>query len=192
MGGLTGDATGILAIWNDCAPGHQETYEAWYQGEHLAERVAIPGIRVGRRYESLDGGSPRFFTYYETSSPAVLRSAAYLERLDDPTPLTRKIMSGIFLNMSRTVCDRVWHAGDMTGSFAVTAKLTAEIDDDNVRSLGDDIGCARVEKWWAAAERDDLVRVRCALIFPEMAAWNDQGCAILFREVGEGPHGSNG
>ena len=35
---------GILALWNDCEAGHEDAYEAWYQGEHLAERLRRPII----------------------------------------------------------------------------------------------------------------------------------------------------
>ncbi len=120
MGGMTG--SGILALWNDCAEGHLETYEAWYRGEHLFERLGIPGFQVGRRYENT-ALSPRFFTYYETETPAVLTSPGYQDRLNDPTPLTRKIMSSIFVNLSRTICERVEIHGQGHGAYVTTAKL---------------------------------------------------------------------
>ncbi|GIR54406.1 MAG: hypothetical protein CM15mP62_18770 [Rhodospirillaceae bacterium] len=45
--------SGVLAIWNDCAVGSEETYEKWYQTEHLPERLSIPGFKNGRRYQAL-------------------------------------------------------------------------------------------------------------------------------------------
>ena len=42
---------GILALWNDCEASHEDAYEDWYQGEHLAERLAVPGFRRGRRMQ---------------------------------------------------------------------------------------------------------------------------------------------
>ena len=53
--------SGVLAIWNDCAVGSEETYEKWYQTEHLPERLSIPGFKNGRRYQALRG-SPMYFT----------------------------------------------------------------------------------------------------------------------------------
>ncbi len=94
---------GILAIWNDCAPSREVEFEEWYQHEHFHERIAVPGFLVGRRYEAVSG-SPRYFCCYLTQSPDVLRSPAYLERLNNPTPQTRKIMSGPFRDMVRTAC----------------------------------------------------------------------------------------
>ena len=41
-----GANAGVLAIWNNCAPGAEAQYEHWYRSEHLAERVAIEGFVI--------------------------------------------------------------------------------------------------------------------------------------------------
>jgi hypothetical protein len=115
---------GILAVWNDCRAGAEAEYEAWYQGEHLRERVAVPGFMYARRFVTIGDSSPRYFTYYETETPDVLRSPAYLERGANPTPMTRHIMSGIFQNMTRTVCRRAQRVGEMEGAYALVARAT--------------------------------------------------------------------
>ncbi|MEM9140515.1 MAG: hypothetical protein AAGB15_11870, partial [Pseudomonadota bacterium] len=107
--------TGILAIWNTCAAGHEDAYEAWYQREHLPERLSLPGFRRGRRYWAADGG-PGFFTYYETDTPEVMATADYLARVQDPTPLTRRIMASVFTDMNRTVCRVVGRVGHARGA----------------------------------------------------------------------------
>jgi hypothetical protein len=91
---------GILAIWNDCAAGREVEFEEWFQGEHLIERLSVPGFLFGRRHAAISGAAS-YFNFYLTESPAVLTSKPYLERLDNPTPLTRKVMSEIFINMNR-------------------------------------------------------------------------------------------
>ena len=53
----------------------------------------------------------------------MLTSKPYLERLDNPTPMTRKIMSEIFINMNRTVCHRTLRRGGFRGAYAVTARF---------------------------------------------------------------------
>ena len=40
---------GILAIFNDCHTGREAEFEAWFQGEHLLERLGVPGFLFGRR-----------------------------------------------------------------------------------------------------------------------------------------------
>ena len=114
---------GILAIWNDCRGGREAEFDAWFQGEHLAERLAVPGFLYGRRHQAISG-SAGYFTFYLVESPDVLTSKPYIERLDNPTPMTRKIMSEVFLNMNRTVCRRALRRGGFRGAFAVTARFS--------------------------------------------------------------------
>ncbi len=72
---------GILAIFNDCAAGREAEFEEWFQGEHLQERLAVPGFLFGRRHQAISG-SAGYFNFYLVESPAVLTSKLYLERLD--------------------------------------------------------------------------------------------------------------
>ena len=46
---------GILAIFNDCRPGREAEFEAWFQGEHLIERLSVPGFLFGRRHQAISG-----------------------------------------------------------------------------------------------------------------------------------------
>ncbi len=81
-------ARGVLAIWHDCADGREAEIEAWYQQEHLIERLGVPGFMYGRRHEALSA-MPRYFTSYVAESADILTSRPYLDRLEIPTPLTR-------------------------------------------------------------------------------------------------------
>src|SRR6185436_2635761 len=113
---------GILAIFNNVASGREAEFEEWFQHEHLAERIAVPGFLLGRRHEAVSG-QPRFFNFYLVQSVEVLNSAAYLGRLDTPTPMTRVIMSEVFKDMIRTVCHRVYRLGAMRGTGVVTVRF---------------------------------------------------------------------
>ena len=150
--------SGVLAVWNDCAAGSEETYESWYQTEHLPERLGVPGFKRGRRYKALEG-SPEYFTWYEVESPSVLRSAEYINCLSNPTPWTKQIMSGVFLNASRTVCKRHIIAGELFGSIAVTIRLEADASDQDIQetldATYDPARVARIEKWVADEEPGD-------------------------------------
>lgn len=125
---------GVLAIWNDCAAEHLETYEDWYQNEHLPERLAVPGFLLGRRYEAI-AARRQFLTIYHTVHPDVFQSRAYLERLDTPTPLTRRMMAVAFRNMSRTTCRCVSSNGIGYGSIAVTIAVSQQDDVGTLRHL---------------------------------------------------------
>jgi len=143
---------GILALWNDCAPGDEADYEAWYQGEHLLERMAVPGFRLARRFRRADAGTgAEYFTYYETASPEVLNTPRYRALLDNPTSMTTRIMSGTFLNMSRTVCRVAVSHGRLRGAYAVAVKLDRFDGDGPAARLligyGERPDVARAEAW---------------------------------------------
>ena len=119
---------GILAIFNDCRAGREAEFEAWFQGEHLIERLAVPGFQFGRRHKAI-AGAPGYFNFYMVETPEVLTSRSYLERVDNPTPLTRAIMSEVFINMNRTVCRRTVRRGSFRGAFTVAARFNQTPDE---------------------------------------------------------------
>jgi hypothetical protein len=153
------EAQGVLAIWNDVRDGRECDFEFWYNNEHLPERLAVPGFRVGKRYEAISG-APRFFCYYLTDTPGILTSAAYIERLNNPTPLTRSIMSEVFLNMNRTTCRRVRRFGTLSGALCVTARFQEPADQDTALLMFEMFaraeGIARCELWSAVDQRGDI------------------------------------
>ena len=113
---------GVLAIWNDCRAGREGEFEAWFQGEHLQERLAVPGFLFGRRHQAISG-SAGYFNFYLVESPDVLTSKPYLERLDNPTPMTKRIMSDprLWAKAHRTLGMLLVSAGVLTiiASFAM-------------------------------------------------------------------------
>ena len=146
----TANPTGVLALWNDCKTNQESLYEKWYQGEHLQDRVSIPGFKLGRRHQSNDA-TPKYFTYYETESAEVLFSEAYLYQLDNPSTLTREVMQGVFTNVSRTVCRCLHRVGEMQGSHVVTARSSTPTNKDDLKTIADHLydtpGCLRSEVW---------------------------------------------
>jgi hypothetical protein len=144
---------GVLAIWNDCRAGREAEFETWFQGEHLLERLAVPGFLFGRRHKAISGSSG-FFNFYLTETPAVLTSKPYLERLDNPTPMTRSVMSDIFINMNRTVCRRVLRRGAFRGAYVVTVRYSAAPDEAALAAeidalMADPAKVANAEIWIA-------------------------------------------
>lgn len=123
---------GILAIFHDCRAGREAEADAWFQEEHLLERLAVPGFLFGRRHRAISG-SPGYFNFYLVETPEVLTSKPYLERLDNPTPLTRKVMAEIFVNANRTVCWRVARRGNFRGAVAVVARFDQRQDETALR-----------------------------------------------------------
>ncbi|HJO69017.1 MAG TPA: hypothetical protein QF804_04980 [Rhodospirillales bacterium] len=112
---------GILAVWQDWAPGAEALVADWYNREHHAERVAVPGFSSAQRYVTVRA-RPRHFIFYETRSVRVLASAAYRGRLDNPTPLTRRAMPN-FRNNVRACLAVAARAGSGRGGAVATLRF---------------------------------------------------------------------
>lgn len=83
--------SGALAIWLTLDPAGEEDFNTWYPRQHLPERLSVPGFLRGRRYRAV-GGSPPYFTLYELADATILSSPAYVERLNNPTDWTRRVL----------------------------------------------------------------------------------------------------
>ena len=81
--------SGLLMVWCDVPADKEAEFNRWYNEEHLAERLAIPGFLSGARYEAVKGG-PKHLAVYELESPAVLESDAYKKVATNPTPWTQR------------------------------------------------------------------------------------------------------
>lgn len=115
---------GALVIWHDIAEGSETDYNEWHSKEHMLERVGVPGFRRGHRYETVSG-SPKFLNLYEVDDVAVLTSQPYLDRLNNPTPWSRKAM-GYFRNNNRTLCRVVASIGSGVCADLLTIQLATE------------------------------------------------------------------
>jgi hypothetical protein len=118
---MTMAGKGVLAFWHDVAPGGDGEFDQWHLREHIPERVAVPGFLRARRYLTL-GDPPRYFYFYETESLETLQSAAYLARLGDPTPWTKKTLP-LVRNNTRTACRVVASVGPGLGGVIATLQL---------------------------------------------------------------------
>ena len=70
--------TGLLMVWSDIDPEYEGEYHRWYEEEHIAHLLAVPGFLSAGRYEALKG-SPKYLALYELEHPDVLRSPAFLD-----------------------------------------------------------------------------------------------------------------
>jgi hypothetical protein len=114
---------GAMAIWHDIAAGCERDYNEWHSKEHMLERVGVPGFRRGQRGEAIWGG-PRFLNLYEVEDVTTLTSQPYLDRLNHPTPWSRKAM-GYFRNNNRTLCRVVASIGNGICGHLLTIQLAA-------------------------------------------------------------------
>jgi hypothetical protein len=111
---------GAVAIWHDIAPEGRAEFYAWHGNQHMPERTGIPGFLRGRRYVALSG-SPEFFNLYETESDTTVTGAAYLERLNHPTPWTVATVKH-FRGVSRSLCRVAASHGEGQGGLIATLR----------------------------------------------------------------------
>ena len=90
---------GLLLTLTEPPPAMEEEFNAWYDEEHLAERLAIPGFRSVQRWVAdVPRGAGKYLATYELDSPAVLSSAAYLKRFENPTPWSRPAAAALVMD----------------------------------------------------------------------------------------------
>lgn len=118
---LLGRAAMLLNF--DIEPSAIAEHDHWHTHEHLPERLSIPGFRRGTRWVAVSG-APRYTVLYEVDRLETLGSAAYLARLNDPTPWTRKMMPH-YRGMSRGLCTVNGSWGHGLGHFALLLRFAS-------------------------------------------------------------------
>jgi len=84
---------GLLLTLTEPPPAMEEEFNAWYDTEHLPERLAIPGFRSAQRWVAdLPPGQGKYLATYELDSEAVLAGPEYLARFEGATPWTRRCL----------------------------------------------------------------------------------------------------
>ncbi len=169
----TATGEGKLLIWHDAIPGHETDIEHWYNTEHHFERLDIPGFLEAHRYQASDTSIRRFMCLYRTIDPSILASDRYLERLNKPTPWTRKVMP-LYCNFSRTVCETLFVKGRAEGAwsavlaFSLSGKSpggltsdTMEIISENLMLLPGILRCQWLKR--ASPEKPSMPSIEAAL-----------------------------
>ena len=145
---------GILAIWNNVAPGREAEFDAWFQSEHLVEPARRTRLPVRAAASRQSPARLPIFNSYLVELPAVNHLKPYLAPTHNPTPMTKKIMSGVFIDMNRTICHRTLRRGPFRGAYAVTVRFDETPDESALAALLDklvvDTKIAGGEIWIAA------------------------------------------
>lgn len=98
---------GLLLTITEPPAAMEEEFNAWYDAEHLAERLAIPGFRSAQRWVmDCPPGQGKYLATYELDSPAVLNSATYLKYFNNQSPWSRRCL-GKLVAFRRWACEQV-------------------------------------------------------------------------------------
>jgi hypothetical protein len=114
----------MLVIWNGITVDGEAEYYRWHDGEHIPERLSVPGYRRGRRLVHV--ARPReYLTLYETAGVEVFGSPAYQAQLARPTPWSQAI-GRHFRDMVRRVFRVVAATGRGEGGVILAARFALD------------------------------------------------------------------
>jgi hypothetical protein len=101
---------GLLLTMTEPPPAMEEEFNAWYDDEHLAERLAITGFRSTRRWvaasQPAPAGAGKYLATYELDSAGVLFTPEYLHRLQNQSPWSRRCLGRLAV-FHRWACEQV-------------------------------------------------------------------------------------
>ena len=83
-------AKGLYLVWADVPADMEEDFNRWYNEEHLAELLAIPGLLSAARYVAVSG-SPKYLAAYELDNPEVRDTPEYEAHLIKPTEWSQRV-----------------------------------------------------------------------------------------------------
>jgi hypothetical protein len=107
---------GFLLVLMQCPPAFEEEFNAWYDAEHIPERLSVPGFETGLRFVCIDG-APKFLAMYDLATPEVLQSPDYLKVAGDrSSPWTRRVTSRV--RIYRSAGTQVYPGNVVTGRAA--------------------------------------------------------------------------
>ena len=123
-----------IAIWCRIDAALRAEHDAWHSGEHLPERLGIPGFLRGRRCRSADEAAAwPYFILYEVRDASVMTSPAYLERLNNPSPWSRKMFASC--RLSRTLCRVAASRGKGVGGELLASQNPGELAIDEIAAM---------------------------------------------------------
>jgi hypothetical protein len=127
---------GALGVWHGVAEGQQQAVDDWYDREHHAERLAVPGFLRARRYVNLGQGL-RYFSRYDVADVGVLASAPYLAALDGPSSWSQHMFPH-YRDTVRGAFEVKGRRGTADGGVIATLRFPSdpsETDDASMRTF---------------------------------------------------------
>jgi hypothetical protein len=130
------DATALLGVWMDPAPEREDDLNRWYEEEHLADRLSMPGWLTARRYRSLEGAH-KYVALYDLENLAALHSPKYTEAQKHSTPWTRQVVDNLrgFQRTEYELLQSIGQSPEGGAPYALFVRL--ETDDEHDAELNE-------------------------------------------------------
>lgn len=99
---------GLLLTMTEPPPAMEEEFNAWYDTEHMAERLSIPGFISARRWQrDCKPGEGKYLATYELTAPGVLETPEYLAHVGENfTPWSRRCLGAANV-FRRWACEQI-------------------------------------------------------------------------------------
>lgn len=108
------DNKGFLLVMMQPPPAFEEEFNAWYDTEHVPERLAVPGFETALRFVCLSG-HPRYLAIYDLARPEVLDSPEYLRiAFENSSPWTLRVLQRV--RVYRAAGRQIYPAAAITGT----------------------------------------------------------------------------
>jgi hypothetical protein len=115
---------GLLLTMTETRPEAQAEFNAWYDSEHIAERLSLSGFLSARRWVAdLKPGEGKYLATYELVTPGVLQTTEYLEHYRSPSPWTRRSLENTIV-FRRWACEQI-NPGDAPPHMMSHAQFVA-------------------------------------------------------------------
>ena len=136
---------GALLNWGGVLPKHDLDYNLWHSLEHMPERMSVSGFLRAFRCVGLKGtnDNDKYFMMYDVKSKDILSSKQYLNRLNNPTDWTSKILSK-YVYPSRAICEVIKTkslTNGLSGFFVTIRYLLQNNDIKKFYNISDEIMC---------------------------------------------------
>jgi hypothetical protein len=103
---------GFLLVTMQPPPAFEEEFNAWYDTEHVPERVAVAGFESGRRYVCIEG-HPKYLAMYDMVNEDVLETEDYKRVSGDrSSPWTKRVTSRV--KVYRSIGQQIYPGNEVT------------------------------------------------------------------------------
>jgi len=103
---------GFLLVTMQPPPAFEDEFNAWYDTEHVPERVAVPGFESGRRYVCIEG-YPKYLAMYDMTHESILDTEGYMRVSGDrASPWTKRVTSRV--KVYRSIGEQIYPGDQVT------------------------------------------------------------------------------
>lgn len=104
---------GFLLVLMQPPANIEEEFNAWYDTEHVPERLSVPGVLTAIRFSSVTAAPPAYLAVYDLQNEQVLDSEAYLRVAgDNSSPWTKRVTGRT--NVYRSVGNQIYPGNVIT------------------------------------------------------------------------------